>query len=72
VLTWVAMSRAVDLGSFKRAEEDSRTWRSESLYSASADGGRFSRVMLPAPPWIMMRGMMRHVGDAMTIELKWF
>jgi len=35
---------------------DSRTWRRADRYWASAVAGRFSRVILPAPPWMMIRG----------------
>ena len=54
----MAISRAVALGSWeRRAECECRiAWRAVRCDS-QRDGGRLERVILPAPPWIIMRGV---------------
>ena len=58
VTTLVAISRDVALGSEeRRAEWECKIERSAARWARQRAGGRLERVMLPQPPWRIIRGV---------------
>ena len=53
---WVATSRAVACGLSRSEEAEKITARRDLRYAAWAAGVRFAREILPAPPWMIIRG----------------